>query len=313
VSNGTCFVPGGGDKITPINMATLVVGTPVTYSQVTTAIAVSNNQQWLAVYSAVTGGNILIIDRWTGNVTATITGTFSSVFMAFSPDDSLLYFSSEAPGNLVQAVTTSNWTISGTVAVTQPGQIAWIGSTAYVAAATGSGVVYPVTGGATPALGIGISTGNGAVGLVYVPQTGNLYCSNGSAISMSVIDVATQSVIATFSGFSGAPYQLCTDPEGVNVWAQWTGLFGKLSIIATATNVITKITGGGTSGVGEISADGTEYWTNKSGSTAPAIFNTATNALIHGFTGISAPGGVALVGPSNVPQLVGVGRAINGY
>ncbi len=82
-----------------------------------------------------------------------------------------------------------------------------------------------------------ITVGDAPIGLAFTPDGAYVYVANNGSNDVSVIDTATQAIIATVPVIA-QPTGLAVSPDGAEVWVTNTGLDG-ISVISTATNTVT--------------------------------------------------------------------------
>ena len=110
----------------------------------------------------------------------------------------------------------------------------------------------------------------------------NAYITNLASANVSVIDTATNTVIATIPVGIG-PRGVAVTPDGSKVYVTNVQLPNPsvVSVIATATNtVIATIPLGGESNGVAVTPDGRKVYVANSGSNNVFVIDTATNAVI---------------------------------
>ena len=124
--------------------------------------------------------------------------------------------------------------------------------------------VVPVT--VAPAhLVIGANTGTGAAPTGVAVSGGKAYVANSADDTVSVIDIATQTVAATIP-VSGAPSAVAVSPDGSRAYVT-NSAAGTVSVVDTATNTVMATVKVGSKPLGvTVSADGTRVWVANSGS-----------------------------------------------
>jgi len=120
----------------------------------------------------------------------------------------------------------------------------------------------------------------------------NAYISNFGDGTVSVIDTATNTVVATIS-VGGGPTGVAVNSDGSKAYVA-NHPSGPLAVIDTATNaVVASYSTGNGQGVG-ITPDGTKVYVANTGSCAVSIIDTATNTMIQPLVADCYPVGVAI-------------------
>jgi gliding motility-associated-like protein len=113
--------------------------------------------------------------------------------------------------------------------------------------------------------------------VAVTPDGSRVYAVNTSSANVTVIDVATQTVIATIPVGSD-PQQVAVSPDGTTVYVT-NGGAGTVSVINTATNTVTGTINCGVGAFGiNVSADGKLLYLTV-GNTLEAV-STVTNAIL---------------------------------
>ncbi|MGB9940189.1 beta-propeller fold lactonase family protein [Methanosarcina sp.] len=127
------------------------------------------------------------------------------------------------------------------------------------------------------------------------PDTIYAYITNGGSDTVSVIDTATKTVIATVNVESR--------PEGVSVTPDGTGVYvanlgsNTVSVIDTATNTVTATVGVGTNPHGvAVTPDGEKVYVTNYGGNTVSVIDTATNRVTATVNAGVHPFGVAVEG-----------------
>jgi YVTN family beta-propeller protein len=131
-----------------------------------------------------------------------------------------------------------------------------------------------------------IPVGLGPYGLAVTPSGAQVYVASVESNDVSVIDTATNAVVATIQ-VPVLPFLLAVTPDGGRVYVAnfFGGPLGGLSIIDTATNMVTTIPVGagqghmGNAGVAVAPNGGQVYVANMLSDTV-SIIDTATNMVI---------------------------------
>ncbi len=141
-----------------------------------------------------------------------------------------------------------------------------------------------------------ISVGSWPQGIAIAPNGQYAYVANNSGNSVSVINLATNSVVTTTDGFSG-PAQIAISPNGQ--YAYVTNNSGNsVSVINLTTNsVVTTIDGfSGPEGIAIAPNGQYAYVANYDGNsgTTVSIINLATNTITGTISGFASPYGIAI-------------------
>lgn len=148
-----------------------------------------------------------------------------------------------AGGNSIQAIDPATDTLRGTAVAlgSSPRGAAWCSSnsTIYVASASDN-KVYPFDP-AAGTTGSGITVGTSPLSLCYAPNVNRLYVPNSGGTTVSVINPATNGVVATIGGFGTSPWGAVYAPTTGNVWVSCNGST-RIDEIDTSTNTRTGTT-----------------------------------------------------------------------
>ena len=119
------------------------------------------------------------------------------------------------------------------------------------------------------------------------------YITNQGANSVSVIDVATNTVTATVTGLGTNPGGIGVSPDGTRVYVANQGS-ASVSVIDTATNTVTTNVTVGPTPVGvAVTPDGTRVYVANLGSNDVSVISTATNTVTATVAVGTTPAGVA--------------------
>jgi YVTN family beta-propeller protein len=123
-----------------------------------------------------------------------------------------------------------------------------------------------------------IAVGSGPQGIAINPTTGLMYVANEGGTTVSVIDISTDAVTATITGFSG-PRSIVIDTSTNTLYVtNYTG--AKVSVVDGATNTITTTVTVGTNPVGlAFDASDAKLFVANYGSSSVSVINTSTNTL----------------------------------
>jgi YVTN family beta-propeller protein len=145
-----------------------------------------------------------------------------------------------------------------------------------------------------------IGVGVNALGIAITPDGSRAYVANNLSGSVSVIDIATNTVVATIGMFQ--PVAVAVSPDGTRAYVTNSSeTFGSVSVIDTASNTVdaTIVIGPNAQGVA-MAPDGSRAYAVSFGSDSVWVIDTATNSVITSVPVGSAPVGVAVtpgIGP----------------
>jgi YVTN family beta-propeller protein len=116
---------------------------------------------------------------------------------------------------------------------------------------------------------------------------------NAGADTVSVIDTATNTVVATV-GVGINPFDVAITPDGTRAYEMNQGS-SSVSVIDTTTNTVVATVGVGGQPQGvAITPDGTSAYVTNAGSNSVSVIDTATNTVVATFGVGSVPYGVAI-------------------
>lgn len=257
----------------------------------------------------VPNANSSSISVYQGNLDGTLTlaTTMTSVgsgpaFVAVRGDQAFAYVTLQND-NVVKVIDTRTLTITQTIATgANPGGLTLSpdGARLYVAnrndATVSVYIVDAVTGELASAATPTISTGTGPRRVAFSPDGMKAYVVNATSNNVSVIDVATSSVLATVT-VGTQPYDLAVNPDGQRVYVTNNGADTLSVIDASDTNYdVTSITvGAGPRGI-VISPNGAHYYVARvSGSTEVIMaLKSADNTVIGSYNATSGTGTAGL-------------------
>ena len=148
-----------------------------------------------------------------------------------------------------------------------------------------------------------ISVGLGLGTAATEAQT-RAYVTNSQDNTVSVIDTATNTVVATVP-VGVNPSGIAITPDGTRAYTAngFTGASNTVSVMETATNTVvaTVTVGVGPSWVA-ITPDGTRAYVTNSGSNTVSVIDTATNAVVATVPVGLVPAGVAITPAPQAPK-----------
>lgn len=152
-----------------------------------------------------------------------------------------------------------------------------------------NGTVSVVNAATDATVGTPIAVGNLPYGVATSPDGSHVYVTNSGSNSVSVIDTATNSVVATVS-VGTYPYGVAISPDGKYVYvanacgagASCSGSpQGTVSVIDAATDAVTATITVGQDPVGvAVSPDGGRVYVSNSGSNTVSVIDAATDTVI---------------------------------
>ena len=234
-------------------------------------------------------GTVSMINTATNMVVATFPAGGAPTYVAVSPDGNHLYVTNEGPNTVSVIDTTSN---PPAVVATVP--VGTFGPSGVVVAPDGTHVYVVITAGGfgnsvkvidtatNKVVGSPIPVRSEASEIAISPDGTHAYVTNTGDGTVSVIDTATNMVVATVT-VGTSPAGVAVTPDGAHVYVVNFG-DGTVSVIDTATNKVvgSPIPVGPTPAAIAITPDGQHaYVTNvNNGSAADvAVIATSTNTL----------------------------------
>ncbi|HEX3430217.1 MAG TPA: YncE family protein [Rhizomicrobium sp.] len=205
------------------------------------------------LYVGLSGGTsdasntVYVIDTSTNTITGTVPVGYSPYGMAVSPDGTKLYVvindfdgSNGTGPNYLAVVDTATSTLGGSIPIstTYPVNVAVSpdGTKVYVGddARNHNDISVIDTGSNTVSL---IPVGYGPEDLVVSPDSSKLYVVNGGDNTVSVVDTASNAVMATIP-VGAAPYGLDITPDGSRVFVESLQT-NTVSVIDTSSDIVT--------------------------------------------------------------------------
>lgn len=152
-----------------------------------------------------------------------------------------------------------------------------------------NGTVSVVNAATDATVGSPIAVGNLPYGVATSPDGSHVYVTNSGSNSVSVIDAATNSVVATVN-VGTSPYGVAISPDGKHVYvanacgtsASCSGaLQGTVSVIDAATNTVAATITVGQYPVGvAVSLDSGRVYVSNNGSSTVSVIDAATDTVI---------------------------------
>jgi YVTN family beta-propeller protein len=190
------------------------------------------------------GNNVSAIDTATNTVVATVPVGSFPISVAVTPNGAFAYVANEG-GNNVSVIDTATNTVVTTVpvgvvpdvvAVSPDGTLVYVGNN--VGPAVGGITVIST---ATNTVTATVVTANQPDGIVFTPDGAFAYVANFVGSSVSVIDTATTTVVATISSAQArTPASVAITPDGAFVYSANFNS-NNVSVIDTTTNTIVAL------------------------------------------------------------------------
>ncbi|MFL9499030.1 autotransporter domain-containing protein [Rhodopseudomonas palustris] len=225
-------------------------------------------------YVVNNGGSVSVLDVVAHTVVGTIGVGTDSSGIAISPDGKFVYVTNYS-SNSVSVISSATNQVVSSISASRPYGIAVSadGGTLYVTNLQGASVtvIDAASGTALTSVSVGISP----VAVVVSRDGSRIYVSNeGNGGSLSVVDTASRTVVATINGPAG---NAALSPDGSRLYVTDQG--STLYVIDTAANrVLTTVTlPDGTVGI-TVSADGSRVYV--SSGTGATVLDAATNNVI---------------------------------
>lgn len=236
-------VNDGANTVSVVDTATNAVVATVPVGSAPFAIAMSPSGA-LAYVANLRGNSVSVIDTATNTVVATVPVGRNPEGVAITPDGAFVYVTNDSDNN-VSVIDTATLTVvttvpagrlPGPVAVSPDGTLVYVGI--FVSPGVGG---ISVISTATNTVTATVNVGNQPFGIAFTPSGAFAYVANFVGSSVSVIDTATTTVVATISsGAARTPAADAVTPDGAFVY---TANFNSnnVSVIDTATNTITTV------------------------------------------------------------------------
>jgi YVTN family beta-propeller protein len=275
------------NTVSVINVSTNTIAATIPVGSAPWGVAASPDGSRVYVANSGTPGSVSVINTATNQVIATIATGFTAYDLCVSPDGSKLYVASYNTGNGIYVYNTATNTYFNNYYVgtniygitTSPD-----GSKLY---ANSANFLYVIsTTGASSTVGIPIGTN--PIGVIASADGTKVYVANANSNTVSIINVATNTVIASVVTGS-SPYNLALSPDGKNLYVT-NNTSNNVSVINTATNLVTATiaVGNAPSGI-SLSADGTMLYVTNQSSNTVSVINTLTNTVTSTLSGFSGP------------------------
>lgn len=144
-----------------------------------------------------------------------------------------------------------------------------------------------------------VAVGDAPQGVALSPDGSRAYVTNSVGDTVSVVDTATDAVVATVSGVTGYPVGVAVSPDGTRAYT--ANFYGNsVSVIDTATNaVIATVPVGGvqTGGTAQhvvVSPDGARVYVSNFSGDSVSVIDTTTNTVIAVVAVADEPDGLAI-------------------
>jgi YVTN family beta-propeller protein len=240
-------------------------------------------------------GSVYVLDAATRNVVATIDDVGFNVVgsIAISPDGDWAYVPHFLPrpigppgfdGKLSVIDLTARTVVETIDYEGSPQGVAVSpdGSLVYVMVGPGSGSVVVVDAG-TRSVVKTIAVGQTTMNAAFTPDGAFAYVTNRDSNTVSVIDVATGSVVETIADVSTGdfgPWDAVITPDGARAYVT-NGVDFTVSVIETTTNTLTgRIALGGATTELAMTPDGDFVWVSVSSARRIAVIETTGNTVV---------------------------------
>ena len=219
-------------------------------------------------------------------------------WVAITPDGSTAVISNATSGGTLSEIDTANNSVIRTISVYGTGArglaISPDGTTAWVTGGTGDSQLVPIDL-ATGAVGAGINVGGGAAGLAITPDGSTALVVNQLDGTVSVVDLASQTVTDTIdTGFS-LPPEVEVAPNGQTAYVDGPGELLPIDLSGPTPTTEAPISVCSGPDRMAISPDSTTAWVGCSGSGSLADVNLVTESAQVYSLGQGGSDGVAAV------------------
>jgi YVTN family beta-propeller protein len=253
-----------------------VVGTPISVGTGPRGVAVTPNGAF--AYVANFGSNdVSVISAATNTVVATVPVGLGPNDIAITPNGAFAYVTNSV-GNSVSVINTATDMVTATIPLTAPqriaitpsGRFAWVtnnssnievidtaanvvSDTVPLGSSSNGGIAFTPNGAfayavlpfsvkvidrATNVVVATINTGTGADSVAITPNGAFAYVSMIGVSRVSPINTATNTVVTNIS-VGNNPRRLAVDPTGTSVYVPQSSSSGTVTVISTATNMVT--------------------------------------------------------------------------
>ncbi|MFJ9846064.1 IPT/TIG domain-containing protein [Kitasatospora sp. NPDC101155] len=142
-----------------------------------------------------------------------------------------------------------------------------------------------------------VPVGAGPIGIAITPNGRHAYVANNGDSTVSVIDTAFFTTVATIPGLAG-PVGVALGPSGTSAYVTNAGS-GTVSVIDTATNTVTATITVGANPIGvAVTPDGSHIYVANNGDGTVSVIDTATDAVV----GSPIPVGTNPAGAASSPD-----------
>ena len=244
-----------------------------------------------------TGATVTSIDGSTNAVNTLLSGV-DYIDIITSLDGSKIYVSTGGSiivyaicGGSLQRIATIPTKVSNLLAISPDG-------TRLYTTSGGAAQIVSVVDIATNSVTATINVGNQPIGVKVSPDGTRVYVANFGDNTISVINTATNTVVATVStdypttlGAGIGPRDLAISPDGSKVYIINT-TSGTVSVLATATNTVISVINAVSPGLYDIviSPDGTKAYITTANNFQVRVLDLATNTIITNFDlGVKSP------------------------
>ena len=140
--------------------------------------------------------------------------------------------------------------------------------------------------------------GNGPFGVAVTPDGKHVYVANNASNTVSVIETASNTVVATVLGVGGFPLEVAITPDGKHAYVANESSHNNVPVIATATNTVVDTVPVGEAPVGvAVTPDGKHVYVANRNSANVSVIATASNTVVATIPVGTQPFDVAIVPP----------------
>jgi gliding motility-associated-like protein len=194
-----------------------------------------------------------------------------------SPDGSLVYVANSGANTLSVISTVTNMVVKTITVGTAPWDVVTSPDGTQVYATCGNGTIAVVNTATNTVSGnIPLHAGSIPHSICVSADGSKLYVANSNSQSVSVVNLATNTVVSDIS-VGSVPYGMCVSPDGSKLYVA-NNASNNISIVNLADNSVTTIPIGGPQGI-SLSDDGSVLYATNSIDNQLWIINTATNAV----------------------------------
>ncbi|TWI98641.1 gliding motility-associated-like protein [Mucilaginibacter frigoritolerans] len=194
-----------------------------------------------------------------------------------SPDGNLVYVANSGANTLSVISTASNMVVNTITVGTAPWDVVTSPDGKQVYVTCGNGTITVVNATTNTVSGnIPLNAGSVPHSICVSPDGSKLYVANSNSQSVSVVSLATNTVVSNIS-VGSVPYGMCVSPDGSKLYVA-NNASNNISVVNLANNSVTAIPIGSPQGI-SLSADGSILYATNSTDNQLWIINTVTNVV----------------------------------